>query len=89
MQLNCGFNLLKARMDRVISMLERMAVKVTFASDVQKLDCDGWFWVLLIFDAAPLISVPIQDQPGATSLDVSPDKAADEVQSMADVAMTG
>ena len=51
MQLNCGFNLLKARMDRVISMLERMAVKVTFASDVQKLDGDSWFWMLLIFDA--------------------------------------
>ena len=43
MQLNYGFKFLKARIDRVISMLERMAVKVTFASDLQKLDCDGWF----------------------------------------------
>ena len=49
MELNDGFNFLKARMARVVSMLERMAVKVTFASDVSKLDCDGWFSMLLLF----------------------------------------
>ena len=34
-------NFLKARMDTVVSMLERMTVKVIFACDVWKLDCDG------------------------------------------------
>jgi hypothetical protein len=43
MQVNNGFNVLKARMDTVISMLERITVKVTFASDVHTLDCDDWF----------------------------------------------
>ena len=43
MQLNNGFNFLEARMDTVISMLERMAGKVTVASDVRKLDCYCWF----------------------------------------------
>ena len=43
MQLNKGLNFLKTRMDTVISMLERMAITITFASDVRKLDCDCWF----------------------------------------------
>ena len=41
------------------------------------------------FHSVKLISPPIQDQPGATSLDISLDKAADEVRGMADVEMTG
>ena len=44
---------------------------------------------MLLFDSVKLISPTIQDQPGATSLNVSPDKAADEVRGTADVAMTG
>jgi len=48
MQLNYGLNLLKARMGTVISMLERMAVKLAFASDVEKLYCDGWCWFFVL-----------------------------------------
>ena len=34
------------------------------------------------------ISLQVQDQPGATSQDISPDKAADEVRNMAKEAST-
>jgi len=43
MQLHNDFCYLKAQLNTVIIMPERMAVKVTFASDVRKFDCDGWF----------------------------------------------
>ena len=34
---------MEEKMDKVMSMLERLANKVTFASDVGKLESDGWF----------------------------------------------
>ena len=88
MQLNNGFNFLKVRMDTVMGLLGRMAVEISFASDVRKLDCDDCFCMLFL-DLVTFISPPIQDQPGVTSHNVSLDKAADEVRGMADVAMTG
>ena len=86
MQLNDGFNFLKVRMDTVMGLLGRMAVEISFASDVRKLDCDDCFCMLFL-DPVTFISPPIQDQPGVTSHNVSLDKAADEVRGMADVAM--